>query len=845
MKKLILVSFLLLTAAPTIKTQEIFDAVKANDLAKVKALVEANSQLVNAKDTDGRTPLHWACRGVHYELLKFFVEKGADVNAQDNDDIAPLHSLASKAHAEGTALLIAHQADVNVKSAAGDTPLHFAVQSRSIAVVQQLMGHEADVSSISQNGYTPLLRAVAANSLEIAELLMAKGADVNQVYKEDYYGATPMSFAIQSHNLKMAKRLHLKGANIQYRTKLGANHLHFAAAVNEVDVAEYLIESGLDIHSAQNGGLTPLHIAAITGSLDVAKLLVARRAKLDLKSKDGGTALHFAMAARNHEIADFLRQSGAKDHPREFPRYKGKYLGQKAPGAEPELFVPELFRDIYRSYSPPVFSPDGKEVFWTGYFLPWVGYERIWWMREVDGVWTAPELAPFSDFTSWQPALSRDGRKIYFASRRPREGKATAHVDLWYAEKQPDGTWSQAKHLGLPPNRDAFNEMLPSPAKDGTLYFKAFGPDARGTRMYKLKLINGIYDAPVSLDDLIETNGRDDCMDMDHLITYTYGGPKGAVISIIFHKPDGRWTRPVYMGDIIHRGQGTSNGQISPDGKSFFFCQNITPYWIDATFIEGLRKEALKDDKRDIQTRESAQPAVAPTIQARPTKFPKSTGPYLGQTPPGNEPLRFAPGIVSPSHCTITVSPDGKEMNWATGTRIMGSKIQDGRWTKPAVVSFSGQGSLSFHDDVPFLAPDNRKMFFTSRRPLGSSSESKENIWYVERTPAGWSEPRPVSAVVNAMQLHWQVSVSRSGTLYFGGTAEDSFGLLDIYCSKYVNGEYTKPVNLGPVINSGDGEMMPCIAPDESFLIFYKVVLQRPSLISTSGPRTVNGCRHK
>ena len=40
MKKLILVSFLLLVAAITIKAQEIFDAVKANDLAKVKALVE-------------------------------------------------------------------------------------------------------------------------------------------------------------------------------------------------------------------------------------------------------------------------------------------------------------------------------------------------------------------------------------------------------------------------------------------------------------------------------------------------------------------------------------------------------------------------------------------------------------------------------------------------------------------------------------------------------------------------------------------------------------------------------------------------------------------------------------
>jgi ankyrin repeat protein len=597
MKKPVLVSCLLLVAAIAVSAQEICDAVKANDLAKVKSLIEPNSQLVHAKDTDGRRPLHWACEGVHFEVLKFLVEKGADVNAQDKDGIAPLHTLTSRGHAEGIALLIANKAKVNIKNASGETPLHYAAQSGRFAIVQQLIDHGAVATSISHSGYTPLLEAINANSLEITELLIAKGADINLVFREEYYGDTPLSFAVRSGNLEMVKSLHLKGANIQYRTKLGANLLHFAAAVNKADIVTYLIDSGVDINSVQNGGLTPLHMAAIIGCLDAAELLVARGAKLDLKSKDGGTPLHFAIAAQNREIADFLRKSGAKDIPREFPEYNGKYLGQKAPGTEPEPFVPELFRDIYRSYSRPVFSRDGKEVFWTGYVLPGVGYHRIWRMREVNGKWTAPELSLFSDFDSLHPSLSYDGRKIYFASARPRGDKATTDIDLWYAEKQLDGTWSQARHLGSPPNRDVFNDMLPSPAKDGTIYFKVFGPNTRGTRMFKSKLVNKIYEAPISIDDLIEANGRDDCMDMDHLIPYTYGGPKGAVISITFHKPDGRWTRPVYMGDIVHQGQGTTDGRLSPDGKYFFFCQNISPYWVDASFIEALRKVALKDDK--------------------------------------------------------------------------------------------------------------------------------------------------------------------------------------------------------------------------------------------------------
>ena len=210
-----------------------------------------------------------------------------------------------------------------------------------------------------------------------------------------------------------------------------------------------------------------------------------------------------------------------------------------------------------------------------------------------------------------------------------------------------------------------------------------------------------------------------------------------------------------------------------------------------------------------------------------PQKFPELTGPYLGQTPPGKEARTFAPGIVVLDHCTISLSPDGREIYWGTGTSIMMTKIENGRWTKPDYAPFSGKSEIDFYDDVPFVTPDNKKLFFTSRRPMPPEGGIKENIWFVERTAEGWSEPKPVSAEVNGMTLHWQVSVSNSGTLYFGGSSQDTFGAGDIYCSRLVDGYYTAPVNLGPVINSKDGESMPFIAPDESYILFYRVVLQR------------------
>lgn len=222
--------------------------------------------------------------------------------------------------------------------------------------------------------------------------------------------------------------------------------------------------------------------------------------------------------------------------------------------------------------------------------------------------------------------------------------------------------------------------------------------------------------------------------------------------------------------------------------------------------------------------KEALQALSALKAETGPERFPELEESYLGQAVPGNAPRLFAPDIVSSpngddNHGGITFTPDGNEIYWNCKKRIWGTKLHHGKWTIPEPVSFS---KTDFNDDNPFITPDGKKMFFTSFRPLGSS-EGKENIWYSERTASGWSEPRPVSPEVNAMRLHWGISVSSSGTLYFGGTGQDDHGRGDIYCSRSVNGEYTKPVNLGPIVNSQVLDHCPYIAPDESSLIFSRM----------------------
>jgi hypothetical protein len=220
---------------------------------------------------------------------------------------------------------------------------------------------------------------------------------------------------------------------------------------------------------------------------------------------------------------------------------------------------------------------------------------------------------------------------------------------------------------------------------------------------------------------------------------------------------------------------------------------------------------------------------AAVSIHAQEKEFPELTGPHLGQKPPVNEPVLFAPGIVSNgrNHSSVAISPDGKELYWiGVKGKIWFTKLESGRWKKPEVVSFCKEDSHEY--DNSFITTDGNKMFFTSFRQ-GVVSQEKETIWYAERADSGWLDPKPISSEVNETPLHWSISVSDIGTLYlqFQDASGKSYGGIgDIYYSKLVNGEYTKPVSIGSAINTPATETCPHIAPMNRTLFLQDLTKQ-------------------
>ena len=62
----------------------IHDAAKAGDLAKVRQLL-ADGADVDARDYDGDTPLHWAARQDHADVIEGLLDAGADGSLKNDD----------------------------------------------------------------------------------------------------------------------------------------------------------------------------------------------------------------------------------------------------------------------------------------------------------------------------------------------------------------------------------------------------------------------------------------------------------------------------------------------------------------------------------------------------------------------------------------------------------------------------------------------------------------------------------------------------------------------------------------------------------------------------------------
>lgn len=540
--KLILMVAAMVHLHPGTQAQEIFDAVRNNELGKIKELIEKNPGLISARNARQSTPLHVAA-------------------AMDNREIA--------------GYLIGKDSDIDLPNGNFYTPLMFA----GIQVAKLLVEKGADINYKSPYGWSAMAEALWRGKTDVADYLIDNGATIPEPLTPE--GTNMLIAALKAGSVKYLEKCIQSGLSPAFESETGSNLLHFAAEGHSTELIKKLTDFGTAVDQTNIFGWTPLHTGAFCGNRSFVELLIQKGLDKNARTTDGKTPYNLAYEANMTDVMDFLVSIGADQSPQKFPALEGDYLGQPRPGKKPVPFAPGIVSAQYSYHTSPVFSADGNEVYWKS-----MQPACFMFSGKTDGKWSRPDTLGNMEFND-APFISPDGNKFYFLALQLIPGQPPKEL-IQVMDKIPSG-WSEPYPLPDIVNSIPGIHWQLSVDLKGDLFFGARQNGTANSRIYCSELTGGDYSTPVLFENLKDTDAHSPFIapDGSYLIAST---PTDGLL-LLYKTEDGRWTKEISLTEIL--GITGHCPVVSHDGKYLFFLHNagdkFIPYWADASFIEELR----------------------------------------------------------------------------------------------------------------------------------------------------------------------------------------------------------------------------------------------------------------
>ncbi|KAL7796213.1 hypothetical protein V8C43DRAFT_314272 [Trichoderma afarasin] len=243
-------------------------------------LVSSDKANIESEDKNGWTPLWWAAKNGHENVIKLLLAAGANINIKDK---------------HGQTLL-------------GRALIFHVVNKEHEAVIKLLLTAGADTNAKDEDGLTALSWATKIGYEAAIHLLLAAGADV---HVKDKNGWTPLWWAaMKGCEAIIIRTLLTAGADVDARDKDNRTPLLWAARIGCEAAAHLLLAAGANINAKDRHGWTPLWWATRKDHKAVVQLLLQTdKVDLGLKDKDGRTLLSWAAGDGNGTIVGLLLET--------------------------------------------------------------------------------------------------------------------------------------------------------------------------------------------------------------------------------------------------------------------------------------------------------------------------------------------------------------------------------------------------------------------------------------------------------------------------------------------------------------------------------------------------------
>lgn len=192
-----------------------------------------------------------------------------------------------------------------------------------------------------------------------------------------------------------------------------------------------------------------------------------------------------------------------------------------------------------------------------------------------------------------------------------------------------------------------------------------------------------------------------------------------------------------------------------------------------------------------------------------------------------NNVLQYFPSVTADGKTIIFTSSSSFSL---TGNEdLMITQMDSTSWTNPVSIS-NKINTPQENEGTATISGDGKTLVFTGCGRRDSKGNCDLYISY--KNGNEWSKPVNMGGVINSNEWDSQPSLSADGrTLYFVSMRRGSMGEADIYVShKKDSDEWGTPVNLGPKINSVENEASPFIHANGTTLYF-----------STNGKPSIGG----
>lgn len=266
--------------------RDIIEAVMNNKLIEVQSKLNAYlkshpnitiNDIIQEFQSEGKTLLHIASSSGHLRIVQYLVQQCTDIkkviNLADNQGMTPIINATIAESSDIMRYFIELGADVNIVNKDGASCLHFAASDGSLTRLEILDNAGADFNVHSSAG-NALHWAAGKGRHDAVRFLIKKGVNVNELSDK---GLPPIIMAVGVCSEECVSALLEAKANIGYILAGNLTLLHMCAEYGMIKAVSLIIETdeGLKCNEvATVDDNYPIHLAAMAGHIQIVKLLL-------------------------------------------------------------------------------------------------------------------------------------------------------------------------------------------------------------------------------------------------------------------------------------------------------------------------------------------------------------------------------------------------------------------------------------------------------------------------------------------------------------------------------------------------------------------------------------------